>query len=112
MNELEKAGFATFVNNGDGWGRIPNAKFMMKDEDGTEIEMTPNEVIKQLMQDNKSLEYCINNLQSKIDKAIEYCEEVIKEHNNGEYNVSTVELAVKEHKENIENVLDILKEDK
>lgn len=51
-------------------------------------------------------------LQSKIDKVIEYCEEVIKEHNNGEYNVSTVELAVKEHKENIENVLDILKEDK
>ena len=54
----------------------------------------------------------IYNLQSKIDKISEYCEEVIKEHNNGEYNVSTVELAVKEHKENIENVLDILKEDK
>jgi predicted DNA-binding protein (UPF0278 family) len=54
----------------------------------------------------------INNLQSKIDKGIEYCEEVIKEHNNGEYNVSTVELAVKEHKGNIENVLDLLKEDK
>ena len=68
MNELEKIGFATYVNNGDGWERVPNAKFMMKDEDGTEIKMTPNEVIKQLMQDNKSLEYCINNLQSKIDK--------------------------------------------
>ncbi len=72
MNEFEKNGFATFVNNGDGWERIPNAKFMMRDENGTEIEMTPNEVIKQLMQDNKSLEYYINNLQSKIDKAIEY----------------------------------------
>lgn len=63
---------------------------------------------------NKNLELIqeINNLQSKIDNAIEYCKEVIKEHNNGEYNVSTVELAVKEHKGNIENVLDILKEDK
>lgn len=68
MSELEKAGFATFIDNGDGWERVPNAKFMMRDEDGTEIEMTPNEVIKQLMQDNKSLENYINNLQSKIDK--------------------------------------------
>ena len=74
MNEFKKNGFATFIDNGDGWERIPNAKFMMRDENGTEIEMTPNEVIKQLMQDNKSLEHYINNLQSKIDKAIELYE--------------------------------------
>ena len=74
MNEFEKNGFATFIDNGDGWERIPNAKFMMRDENGTEIEMTPNEVIKQLMQDNKSLEHYINNLQSKIDKTIEFVE--------------------------------------
>lgn len=74
MNEFEKNGFATFVNNGDGWERIPNAKFMMKDENGTKIEMTPDEVIKQLMQDNKSLEHYINNLQSKIYKSDELIE--------------------------------------
>ncbi len=86
MNELEKVGFATFVNNGDGWERIPNAKFMMRDENGTEIEMTPNEVIKQLMQDNKSLEYCINNLQSKMDKANELLDRLLKDaYYDGEY---------------------------
>lgn len=61
---------------------------------------------------NNELKQQVEYLQSKIDNAIEYCKEVIKEHNNGEYNVSTVELAIKEHKGNIENVLDILKEDK
>lgn len=100
MNEFEKNGFATFIDNGDGWERIPNAKFMMKDENGTEIEMTPNEVIKQLMQDNKSLEHCINNLQSKIDKAIEICDYSFK---NSWY-VSEKELLGK--------IIGILKEDK
>lgn len=45
-----------------------------------------------------------------LDKIKEYAQEVIKEHKNGEYNVSTVELAIKEHKENIKNILKLLEE--
>ncbi len=45
-----------------------------------------------------------------LDKIKEYCKEVIEEHNNGEYNVSTVQLAIKEHKGNIENILKLLEE--
>ena len=76
MNE-----FKTFIKNeNENWEEYKNlinedTKFMMRDEDGTEIEMTPREVINQLYQDNKTLEHYINNLQSKIDKAIEYIEE-------------------------------------
>lgn len=105
MNELEKNGFATFIDNGDGWERIPNAKFMMKDENGTEIEMTPNDVIKQLMQDNKSLEHYINNLQSKIDKAIEILNDGLKELDER----NRCEVYSEEY---LENARDILKEDK
>ena len=47
---------------------------MMRDEDGIETEMTTSEVINQLYQDNKALEHYINILQSKINRAIEYCE--------------------------------------
>jgi len=85
MNEFEKNGFATFIDNGDGWVRIPNAKFMMRDENETEIEMTPNEVIKQLIQDNKSLEHYINNLQSKIDKVSEYVDKIYDVMNYKDY---------------------------
>lgn len=76
MNEFKK-----FVKNeNDNWEEYKDlinedTKFIMRDEDGTEIEMTPREVINQLYQDNKTLEHYIYNLQSKIDKAIEYIEE-------------------------------------
>ena len=99
MNEFEKGGFATFVNNGDGWERIPNAKFMMKDENGTEIEMTPNEIIKQLMQDNKSLEHYINNLQSKIDKAIILIDKYLEMVDNPDINMQCVKDILKEDKQ-------------
>lgn len=54
MNEFEKNGFATFVNNGDGWERIPNAKFMMKDENGKNLHDTekPVELMKILIENS------------------------------------------------------------
>lgn len=48
-----------------------DTKFMMRDENGIETEMTTSEVINQLYQDNKALEHYINILQSKIYKVNE-----------------------------------------
>lgn len=65
--------FAIFEQNEEGkWEEYKDlinedTKFMMRDEDGTEIEMTPSEVINQLYQDNKSLENYISILEEKIE---------------------------------------------
>lgn len=106
MNEFKK-----FVKNeNDNWEEYKDlinedTKFMMRDEDGTEIEMKPREVINQLYQDNKTLENYINNLQSKIDKAIEIL---------GQYKhlSSPTEEQANEQEEIVSNAYDILKEDK
>jgi hypothetical protein len=52
----------------------------------------------------------LNKQKEVLDKIKEYCKEVIEEHNNGEYNVSTTQLAIQEHKDNIENILELLEE--
>ena len=101
MNEFEKKGFATFIDNGEGWERLPNAKFMMRDENGNETEMTPREVINQLYQDNKALEHYISNLQSKIDKTYDYLDKFIP----NEYGVLLTE-------RQWQYVKDVLKENK
>ena len=62
-----------------------------------------------------SYEKLENQLQQKeniIKEVRKYCIEVIKEHENGEYNVSTTQLAIEEHKKNIQNVLEILDKEK
>lgn len=74
-----------------------------KELEGWEIDLLLNSYTN-LQEENK-------NKDDKIRKARMYCNAVIKEHNNGEYNVSTIDLAIKEHKENIENVLNILQGD-
>ena len=50
----------------------------------------------------------IKNYENIIKSITNYAKEVIKEHNNGDYNVSNIKLAIKEHKENIQNILDII----
>lgn len=57
-----------------------------------------------LFKENKRL----NNI---INKAKTYCEDVIIEHKNGEYDVDTASLAIKEHKGNIKSLLNILNGD-
>jgi tRNA C32,U32 (ribose-2'-O)-methylase TrmJ len=55
----------------------------------------------------------LNQLQAykdKEDKLREWLLSVIKEHETGQYDVSTVGLAIKEHKGNIEIILQILNE--
>lgn len=54
-----------------------DTKFMMRDENGIETEMTTSEVINQLYQDNKALEHYINILQSKINRAYDYLDKFI-----------------------------------
>jgi len=106
--------FKTFKKNeNDNWEEYKDlinedTKFMMRDENGNETEMTPREVINQLYQDNKSLENIINNLQSKIDKSNQYLEEYfIFDDKNGEYyQTHTFD------KDNAKELHDILKEDK
>lgn len=58
----------------------------------------------------KEKDILLNKQKEVLDKTKEYCKEVIKEHNNGKYNVSTTQLAIKEHKGNIENILELLEE--
>lgn len=53
----------------------------------------------------------IERLNNIIDKAKMYCEDVTEEHENGDYNVSTTQLATEEHKKNIRSVLNILNGD-
>lgn len=53
----------------------------------------------------------IKRLNNIINKAKVYCEDVIQEHENGEYNVSTTQLAIEEHKKNIILLLNILNGD-
>ena len=53
----------------------------------------------------------IERLNNIINEAKIYCEGVIQEHENGEYDVDTVWLAIKEHKGNIKSVLNILNGD-
>ena len=64
-------------------------------------------------EDVDSLDIMQQQLQAykdKEDKLREYVLSVIKEHETGQYDVSTVGLAIKEHKGNIENILQILNE--
>ena len=99
MNE-----FKTFIKNeNDNWEEYKNlinedTKFMMRDEDGTEIEMTPKEVINQLYQDNKTLEHYIYNLQSKIDKAIILIDKYLEMVDNPDINMQCVKDILKEDK--------------
>ena len=53
----------------------------------------------------------IERLNNIINEAKIYCEDVIQEHENGEYDVDTVWLAIKEHKGNIKSVLNMLNGD-
>lgn len=74
MNEFKK-----FVKNeNDNWEEYKDlinedTKFMMFDGENAK-ELSVSEMIHQLILDNKYLELQIINLQSKIDKAIEYYE--------------------------------------
>ena len=62
------------LNNAD-----KDTKFKMVDEDGTEKEMNIAGLIEQLLNDNRNLLDYITNLQDRIDKAIEYLKEDLKE---------------------------------
>ena len=104
-------GFKKFVKNeNDNWEEYKDlinedTKFMMRDEDGNETEMTTREVINQLYQDNKALEHYIHNLQSKIDKAIEMIEFDKKDRmwDLGEGNIMILQ------EKRVNEILDILK---
>lgn len=67
-------------------------------------ELSVSETIHQLRLDNKYLELQIINLQSKIDKAIEYIENNLEVDEHDDY---VVDLGKNENE-----LLDILKEDK
>lgn len=75
-------------------------------------------VINDLLKRISNLEFDVEDKQREIErlkniikKAKMYCEDVIQEHENGEYDVDTVWLAIKEHKGNIKSVLNILNGD-
>lgn len=57
----------------------------------------------------EKLEQQLQSYKQKEDKLREYVLSVIKEHETGQYDVSTVGLAIKEHK-GVENLLEILNE--
>lgn len=73
------------------------------DEVGKQVDIFEKEKI--------NYEKEIERLNNIINKAKMYCEDVIQEHENGEYDVDTVWLAIKEHKGNIKSVLNILNGD-
>jgi len=64
------------------------------------------ELSKLVMEQNSQLQA----YKDKEYKLREYVLSIIKEHETGQYDVSTVGLAIKEHKGNIENILQILNE--
>ena len=73
-----------------------------------EYEESDSALAKQTILDLHEENERLNNI---INKAKMYCEDVIQEHENGEYDVDTVWLAIKEHKGNIKSVLNILNGD-
>lgn len=82
-----------------------NYSIFKKLEDKEEVEMIYRDNdIHYLEKENKRL----NNI---INKAKIFCEDVVEEHKNGEYNVSTTQLAIEEHKKSITYVLRILNGD-
>ena len=64
-----------------------------------------------LQEDRKKKDREIERLNNIIDKVKTYCEDVMIEHKNGEYNVDTTWLAIEEHKNNIKSILNILNGD-
>lgn len=103
---------------------IPKKQYIEYEQQKEEIEKLSN-IIKELndkIEDDKMIIKgnwgCIDNLRKDynlhkniIKEAREYCNEVIKEHENGEYNVSATQLAIEEHKKNIISLLNILNGD-
>lgn len=75
------------------------------------MEDNKDKVINDLLKRISNLEFDVERLNNIINKAKMYCEDVIQEHENGEYNVSTTQLAIEEHKKNIISLLNILNGD-